>query len=346
MTQPLVHILTPVFNNVQHIGECIESVLAQTYPNWVYTIVDNCSTDGSGAVARRYAEMDSRIEVYSADSFLPVLANHNRTWRMMSAGAVYGKMLFADDWIFPDYLQRVVDVAESHSTVGIVGAYCLWGEQVGWTGLPYPSTVVSGRDICRRRFLDGLYVFGSATSLLFRADLVRSRDPFYDEQNIHSDSETCHALLKTCDFGFVHQVLTYSRKRPGALSSVSRAYNTYLGALLNDLVRHGADCLNRDELTLCFERELSKYYRYLAKSIVTGRVRDHEFWAFHRKVLANVAGGLSTSKLIGATITEIVDRVLNPKNTISLVLERLSHDSGSRRPDSKSITIVEPMNRE
>jgi hypothetical protein len=62
-------------------------------------------------------------------------------------------------------------------------------------------------ELCRRLLLDELYVFGTATSLLYRSDLVRGRDPFYNEGNLHADMEVCLELLKACDFGFVHQFL-------------------------------------------------------------------------------------------------------------------------------------------
>jgi glycosyltransferase involved in cell wall biosynthesis len=51
--QPLVSILTPVHNNADHLAECIESVLAQTYRNWNHVIVNNGSTDGSLDIAQR-----------------------------------------------------------------------------------------------------------------------------------------------------------------------------------------------------------------------------------------------------------------------------------------------------
>src|SRR5882724_7298074 len=60
-SQPLISVVTPVYNGAEHLAECIESVLAQTYQNWDYTIVDNCSTDGSVEIARRYAAKDRRI---------------------------------------------------------------------------------------------------------------------------------------------------------------------------------------------------------------------------------------------------------------------------------------------
>ena len=45
--QPLVSVITPFYNTGQYIGECIESVLAQTYSHWEYILVNNQSTDSS-----------------------------------------------------------------------------------------------------------------------------------------------------------------------------------------------------------------------------------------------------------------------------------------------------------
>ena len=62
-SQPLVSIVTPVYNEAEYLAECIESVLAQSYQNWEYTIVDNCSKDGSAEIARHYAGKDRRIRL-------------------------------------------------------------------------------------------------------------------------------------------------------------------------------------------------------------------------------------------------------------------------------------------
>ena len=48
-----VSVVTPVYNGAEFLAECIESVLAQTYTNWNYTIVNNCSTDETLAIAQK-----------------------------------------------------------------------------------------------------------------------------------------------------------------------------------------------------------------------------------------------------------------------------------------------------
>lgn len=52
--QPQVSVITPVYNGEAYITQCIESILAQTYSNWEYIIVNNQSTDGTLTIAEKY----------------------------------------------------------------------------------------------------------------------------------------------------------------------------------------------------------------------------------------------------------------------------------------------------
>ena len=58
--QPLVSVVTPVYNGAEYLAECIESVFNQTYENWEYVISDNCSTAGSLEIIRGYEARDPR----------------------------------------------------------------------------------------------------------------------------------------------------------------------------------------------------------------------------------------------------------------------------------------------
>ena len=304
---PLVSVVTPAYNEEKYLAECIESVLAQSYTRWDYLIVDNCSTDGTLALAQKYAARDSRIRVISNKTLIPAVANFNHALRQISSESKYCKIVFADDWIFPECLERMAALAEEHPSVGMVGAYGLQGQVVLWQGLPYPSNVVSGREICRQRLLGGPYVFGSATSVLFRADLVRSRDPFYNESNAHAaDSEACFELLKGCDFGFVHQILTFSREREGSLLQASRELNASAADILHELVAYGPCYLTPDEYTERANATLSKYYDFLATCFLhrSGSV----VWDYHKGKLKENGIGFRWLSLAGAVSRKIADR--------------------------------------
>ena len=64
-TNNTVSIITPVYNGEKYIAQTIESVLAQTYPDWEMLIIDDGSRDNSAAIARDYCARDSRISLYS-----------------------------------------------------------------------------------------------------------------------------------------------------------------------------------------------------------------------------------------------------------------------------------------
>lgn len=320
-SQPLVSIVTPVYNGAEHLVECIESVLAQTYQNWDYTIIDNCSTDGTKEIAERYAKRYPRIRVRHNETFLRAIPNHNVAVRQISPESKYCKVVFADDWIFPECIERMVAVAEAHSSVGIVGAYGMQGQEVMWTGLPYPSPVVSGRDVCRMLLLDEVYVFGTATSLLFRAELVRAHDPLFNEANLHGDMEACVVLMKESDFGFAHQVLTFKRERPESLGALTEDINTLIAGHLHNLLAHGRDFLTSEEFRIVYERLVSKYYNFLAVNVMKGR-KDKKFWDYHKRKLADAGVGFSRLRLTIAIAARAVRAALNPHETMEKMSRR------------------------
>jgi glycosyltransferase involved in cell wall biosynthesis len=309
--QPLVSVVSPVYNGAEFLSECVESILAQTYQNWEYIIVDNCSTDGTAEIARRYGAKDPRIRLHRNTEFLRAIPNHNNAFRQISPVSKYCKVVFGDDWIFPECLERMVAASEAHSSIGLVGAYALEGTKVAWAGLPYPSSFVSGREICRRHFLEHLYVFGAATNVLYRADLVRTRDPFYNENNIHADTEACFDLLRNSDFGFVHQVLTCTRVRDKSLTAMSNDLQTSFGGTLYALAGYGKDYLTEKEFAACWNEHLSEYYEFLGKSLL--KSRDQKFWEYHKNKLNELGGGYSRIRLASAAAKVIGGMVLSPK---------------------------------
>ena len=309
---PLVSVLTPVYNGEATLRECIESVLAQTYRHWDYTIVNNASTDRTLDIAREYAARDRRIRVHDNETFARVIANHNIAFRQVSPDSKYCKVVAADDWLFPECLEKMVGLAEANPTVGIVGAYGLRGTRVEWTGLPYSSSVMPGREPCRLRLLSGRDVFGAPTSVLYRADIVRSREAFFNESNLHADSEACFQVLQHCDFGFVHQVLTCrGEELEGSLGALAGTLGFHWTGAFAELVTYGPRYLTEDELNRRIRVQLRRYYQYLGRQLYAGR--NAQFWTLHREKLRALGFPLSRVRVAFHAALCPVELLLEPK---------------------------------
>ena len=282
--QPLVSIVTPVYNGEKYIQECIESVLAQTYQNWEHIIVNNCSTDRTLQIITSYTERNLKIKVYTNASLVNARQNHNNAVKRMSSESRYCKVLHADDWLFPTCIEMMVGVNEANPSVGIVGSYGLANHRVVGDGLPYKTEAIPGRELARLALLELIHPFYSPTSLLIRSDIVRKRNPFYDEENIHADHKACYEILRSYDFGFVHQVLTYIRQHDESItSSVALPLDIYQITRLDLLTQYGPEFLMRDELEEQLRKRFSDYYRVMARRFIENRERD--YWQYHREGL-------------------------------------------------------------
>lgn len=61
---PLVSVITPVYNSEKYLSESIRSVQAQTHTNWEHILVDDCSSDGSETLIKSFQENDPRIKYH------------------------------------------------------------------------------------------------------------------------------------------------------------------------------------------------------------------------------------------------------------------------------------------
>ncbi len=324
LDEPLVSVVTPVYNGEDFLEECIESVLGQTYRNLEYIIVNNCSTDRTLEIAKKYAQKDDRIRVHDNQEFVPVIANHNIAFRLISPAARYCKVVSADDFIFPDCLRQMVRVAEMHPSVGLVGCYQLSKESVRWQGFDYPKTVFSGREICRRIFLHGArhFGFGSPTSLLYRADLVRASESFYPNSSPHADTSACFQSLHQSDYGFVYQVLSYERIHEQTQTAKSKKINRYSSANLSDLIQYGPLYLTPDEYSHLLKRQVNGYYRYLAVNVL--KFNDNEFRTYHSSRLKELGYPLTFSRLLKAGLVAVFREMLNPEQAVRKFLKRVA----------------------
>ncbi len=311
----LVSLVTPVYNGEKYLRACIESVLAQSFSDWEYVIVDNCSSDSSRSIAESYAK-DKRLRIYHNNEVLPVIASFNRTASLVSREARYLKFVCADDILFGDCLEMMVDLAESKPTVKLVGSYKIHGQEPVCEGPLFPQEVMSGKEVCKWFFQGRLGILGSPTNHLVRLPAVSVGGRLFDETfAAHADIEFFVRVLKDgADFGFVHQVLTFTRVHD---ESVMEKYSHTLGSgaleYLAILVKHGAAFLSEDERRALVRAQRRDYCRFLVRALL--KVWNRRIWEYqvvNRKKLGIQVGLLELAK---AGLLEAAASAISPVDT-------------------------------
>jgi glycosyltransferase involved in cell wall biosynthesis len=321
--QPFVSVVTPVYNGEEYLAECIESVLSQTYQSWEYCIVNNCSTDRTLEIAKAYAQKDKRIRIHNNSEFVGCDENGNIAFQQISPDCKYCKMIHADDWMFPECLMKMVELAEEHPTIAIVSSYRLTNIRSVVQVLPHTSRVIPGREICRTTLLGLPSVFGSPSAMLIHADEVRRRPQFYNVANPHCDMEVCLDILRERDFGFVHQMLTFERSHPQTESSRGSRYGFTSFGRLEHVTKYGREYLSEKEFATMFKKRRDEYYAFLGASVFRNKEKD--FWEYQKSALCRLGYSLSPARVIKAVILEVFDAILNPLNTLKRLMGKLSH---------------------
>jgi glycosyltransferase involved in cell wall biosynthesis len=173
---PLVSILIPVFNREQYIAECIESALAQSYPQFEIVIVDNASTDQTAKICRDYASRHSKIRFYENTNNIGPVRNWQRCAQEARGNLV--KILFSDDLLLTSCLQEMV--GKLTKDVAFVYGACLVGDDIDRSRLRYNAA--GDAQLTQAQFINAL-VNGDAP-ISPGAILLRTADL---RENLHTN---------------------------------------------------------------------------------------------------------------------------------------------------------------
>ncbi len=118
---PLVAIIVPCYNQGGYLGECLDSVLAQTVQDWVCIVVNDGSTDDTAKVAKEYCLKSDKIHYHYQEN-----AGASAT-RNKAIGLTHSKYILpldADDMLEPNYLEVVLGLFEENPEIKIAYTNC------------------------------------------------------------------------------------------------------------------------------------------------------------------------------------------------------------------------------
>lgn len=180
---PKVSIGLPVFNGEKYLAQAIQSILDQTFEDFELIISDNASTDGTAKICMDAAARDPRIRYFRHERNLGAAPNHQFTFN--EALGDYFKWSAHDDILKPAWLERCVEVLDSHPEVQLAFPLTLVIDEAGDVvrkHVPYGGRLMSSRPserfcdfVCRQN--DCIAIFGLARRReLETTDLITARE--------------------------------------------------------------------------------------------------------------------------------------------------------------------------
>ena len=285
MAKPLVSILIPVYDRKEFVKRAIESAINQTYKNIEIIAVDNKSTDRTYEVLKGYAEKNSKVKVYqNKENIGPV-----RNWLkcLKYAKGEYIKILWSDDLISPNFIEKTLSYLVNHKDVGFVFTGTeIFNDDSGQKNKAY---FIGNTGIySTKKFIEGILLGGpfpvSPGNALFRKKDVKKNLLLGIPNKIGSDFKM-HAIgndvllylltaNKYSNFAFVNEALSYFRAHS---NSITISTNKTDVALLYYLAKayFVENYINEKRLTRKFNAKLFlNLLRYKSNKLGIKSIRD------------------------------------------------------------------------
>lgn len=185
----LVSVIMPTYNVEKYVGEAIASILNQTYENFEFIIVDDCSTDSTYEICKKYANQDSRIKLYKNSENLKISKTLN--FALSKSTGKYVLRMDGDDISVPNRIEKMKAFLDANPKVKLVGTSAI--------------TIDSeGRELGKTKFLDSIELINKTCTLKTPvAHIWMTYKSVYDELNGY------RLVNPTEDFDFLLRCITH-----------------------------------------------------------------------------------------------------------------------------------------
>jgi glycosyltransferase involved in cell wall biosynthesis len=149
--QPLVTIGLPVYNSERFVEQSLNSLLGQTYPDFVLIISDNASTDSTPLICKRYAEADARIKYLRNPANIGNPRNFNRIAELTETPFL--KWATADDYWDKEFLARAMEIMQRDPSLALCHPQAFLVDAEGANAQPYDDVLDLRQDDPAERFV-------------------------------------------------------------------------------------------------------------------------------------------------------------------------------------------------
>lgn len=207
---PIISVIVPVYNVEKYLHCCVDSILAQTITDIEVLLVDDGSTDGSGAICDEYAKKDSRVRVFHKEN------GGVSSARNLGLDHATGKWIMfvdSDDKVMPEICERLLSCATD-----VCIPICMWYD---WNGdIKKRSNLGVGEGTYSIEKMAELRAYGGSCARLFLRQLVENAGLRFTEGFAYGEdiifNYGYYTLIEA--FAVIDEPLYYYRILPSSLS--------------------------------------------------------------------------------------------------------------------------------
>ncbi len=188
---PKATVVVPVYNVEKYLQKCVDSILAQTEPDFELLLVDDGSTDGSGGLCDKLAERDGRIRVIHQEN--QGLGGARNTGIQAAVGD-WLLLVDSDDWIEPQTLEKALEAGLREEADLVVFGYRSVDE-AGRTLQTFLEEAPKDRALSLEQQPDLLLASPSACIRLYRRELLARTGILFPSRVWYEDMRTTPKLL-------------------------------------------------------------------------------------------------------------------------------------------------------
>ncbi len=237
----LISVIVPVYNVEQYLEKCISSIIDQTYRNLEIILVDDGSTDQSGALCDEFAQKDGRIRVIHKENGGVADA---RNVGIEACNGEYVSFVDSDDYIHPEMLAKLYDSLKQFGADVSICQYFLVDENGGITyGVSFhdfvPYGVITGDQALQKLLYNKSGYFVVVWNRLVKKKLFSQvRFPL---DRAYEDEYVAHRLFGQCEKVIcIQDALYYYLQRPNSIMS-----NVRNGFMMERYLNHVEVMLDR-----------------------------------------------------------------------------------------------------
>lgn len=223
-----ISVIVPVYNTEQYLPRCLDSIISQSFTDFELLLVDDGSTDGSGAICDAYAEKDDRIRVFHKENGGVSSA---RNLGLKEAKGEWICFVDSDDELLAGGLQTMVEGISEEVDLVMAGYYELEGEtfQIDTTSFGGTGIIDQNKALSMMYPSADLPYMGYPWGKLFKSNLVLERNLSFDE-HVRIKEDTLFVVEYLCSI----QKLVYYTSTPvykyvklptGVMGGMSHSYN-------------------------------------------------------------------------------------------------------------------------